>query len=363
MQPAQQTGLPTGAFPATDRLAIDDPYTRIWFDYLVRAGRRNITSAAVLLVVGVVFLVPTAYQPTFYDQVMLWLLGFLFLFTVVVAVINNGVRRLSESAFRRYPWHAVAATVVGARPCVLAVHLGPSDEPVYVRVPRARIGLYQVALRSGRVWLCGPDERGRVMVRVDGLSLGGPGKVIERPKADMTPPARLEATGARPADEPLLAWALRRRARAQIRMVGSLAVLLVAGVVVLVVGFSQSDTSALTFGVFSVIYVVLMVALVLRGQRSNGPVLKLIRAAESWTPLVVRMDSWEPQQRVFGPARGEVWLPDGSSAPVVLPRAGVDLIANIQASRTLWVAGQPRRGAVMAVGVPGYPLFGLGLLG
>ncbi|HEX3786886.1 MAG TPA: hypothetical protein VHW44_03425 [Pseudonocardiaceae bacterium] len=358
MQSAQPIGLPTGAFPATDRVAIDEPYTKMWFDLVVRASKRGQVSLVITVIALLIFSV-TATQSLGRDDfgvLVLVVFGLLAVLNGVAVLVNGRTRAVAESVYPRYPWHAVAATMVSDRPFVAAVQLGP--DRVHLSLRRAQPVTRQVVLRSGRLWLCGPDERGRVMARVDGLSFGVPARILDQPPADATPPVLTEPTGPRPLDEPMLAGLLRRQLRlGLVRYLGP-AIVLALGVASVVVSPVYAAVGPI-FLVLAVVYAVLAGLAVTRFQGILRQSSRLLADAPGWTPVLARLDSWQAAGRVIGPARGQVWLPDGSTATVSVPRAGIDLVANIQASGTLWVAGPPTRGSTMAVGLPGYPLLGL----
>ncbi|HWC79883.1 MAG TPA: hypothetical protein VG756_07960 [Pseudonocardiaceae bacterium] len=360
MQPtgsSQPSGLPIGAFPATDRLAIDEPYTRMWFDLITRSSHRIRNMAAGFGVLALIFLGLAVTAPDDFNET---LTSALLAGTVVVLlawVINVRWRRVADSVYPRMAWRAAEATVLRSRRTVVTATL--DEEHIHLRVPRARLAFRQIVARSHRIWLCGPDERGRVMVRLDGLSLGVLAKVIA-PPAGATPVTPVAAPTARPVDEPVLAWLLRRQNRAFTIALACCGLLVVGGALVLA---STTDGTAPGVGLLPLVYGLLMAALVLSGRRRVRQAPNLIASVSGWTPVPVRLDAWQTGGRVFGPARGAIWLPDGTAVLLSVPRAGIDLVANVQASHTLWIAGAPRPGAVVAVGVPGYPIIGLARLG
>lgn len=373
----QPTGLPVGAFPATDRLAIDEPYTRMWTDLITASTTRVRTRIVVMVVLtAVTAAVALALPDDFTRSVAVALL----VATALggwVWLVNVRWRQVAASVYPRYPWRAGEAMVVRRRPCVVAVAPGPpptgggrggvvaesGGQWTYLRVRRARLVLRQIVARSGRIWLCGPDERKRVMVRVDGMCLGVTARVTRTaptaPAGAGLPPVR--PVGNRPIDEPVLAWLLRRQTRWFAAALAAGLLLVVGGLLIAATGASGTG---IALGLFPLLYGGLLVTSLVSGRRRSLRVPKLIAASTGWTPLPVHLDSWQAGGRVFGPARGAIWLPDGSSIPVHLPRASIDLVANIQASHTLWVAGgYPTRGATVAVGVPGYPIIGLAEVG
>jgi hypothetical protein len=362
--PNQPSGLPVGAFPATDRLAIDEPYTRMWFDLISRSTTRIRNMLLVFGVLALLFLGLTISAPDDFSQVVVSGLVAAILVIAWAWSINVRWRRVAGSVYPRLPWRPAAATVLRARGCVLAVRPqgpdGAEGAALHLRVPRGRLVFRQIVARSGRVWLCGPDEHGRVMVRVDGMSLGAVARVLGSPPARTEPVSPVPAAGSRPIDEPVLAWLLRRQNRAFAVAVGFCA-LLAAGGAFIVATAGIGDSPAV--GVLPLVYGLLMLVLVLTGRSRVRQAPRLIERVGGWTPVPVRLDAWQTNGRVVGPARGAIWLPDGSAALLNLPRASIDLVANVQASHTLWIAGQPNRGAVVAVGVPGYPIIGLARLG
>ena len=354
MQPGP-VGLPVGAFPATDRRAIDEPYTQLWFDLVTRSSNRIRNIAAGCGVLALVFLGLSFAAPDDFDTTMAAGL-------IPAALLIGGAwlyhtrwRRIAGAVYPKLPWRAAEAKVLRASPCVIEAKV-ENDDPIYLRVPRARLVFRQIVARSGRVWLCGPDEHGRVMVRVDGVSAGVVAKRRKKPRGT-TPVGPVEPATARPIDEPVLAWLLRRQNRAFV-MSAVLAVL----IAVTGAGVLASTGAANGFGLIPLIYGLSMLALLVSGRRRVRQAPDLVSQVSGWTPVPVRLDAWQANGRVMGPARGAIWLADGSAVLISMPRASIDLVANVQASHTLWIAGEPARDSVVAVGVPGYPILGLARL-
>jgi len=355
MQPGS-LGLPVGAFPATDRRAMDEPYTQLWFDLVTRSSNRVRNIATGCGVLALVFLGLAIVAPDDFDTTMT---AALIPATAVISVswlVNARWRRIAGAVYPKLAWRAAEATVLRARPCVVSAKVG--EETIHLRVPRARLVFRQIAARSGRVWLCGPDERGRVMVRVDGISAGAIAKVCKNAPRDRTPVTPVRPASQRPIDEPVLAWLVRRQSRAFVISVVASGMLVLGGVLIVAL-----DADPSSIGLFPLVYGLLMLGLVISGRRRVRQAPDLIARVGSWTPVPVRLDAWQANGRVFGPARGAIWLPDGSAARLSVPRASIDLVANVQASHTLWIAGEPARDSVVAVGVPGYPIIGLARLG
>ena len=355
MQPGP-VGLPVGAFPATDRHAIDEPYTQLWFDLVIRSNNRIRNIAAGCGVLALLFLGLAYAAPDDFDTTMA---AGLIPAAVLIGgawLYNSRWRRIAGAVYPKLPWRAAEAKVLRASPCLIEAKAENGD-PVYLRVPRARLVFRQIVARSGRVWLCGPDERGRVMVRVDGISAGVVAKVRKSPPRSTTPVTPVEPATARPIDEPVLAWLVRRQNRAFVISVVLSILLAVTGAIVL-----AQTGGGNGFGLIPLIYGLAMLALLVSGRRRVRQAPDLVARVSGWTPVPVRLDAWAANGRVIGPARGAIWLPDGSAVLLSVPRASIDLVANVQASHTLWIAGEPARDSVVAVGVPGYPILGLARL-
>ncbi|MBV9846521.1 MAG: hypothetical protein JOZ47_15845 [Kutzneria sp.] len=372
MNPVQRA---TVATPATDRPARDDPYTRLVYDRLV-AGRRRMWLSMMML--GLVLLVAVG------PLVALWLLGSgiqgidalrslfsllvlfiaLFLEFLVVYRRTRTIRLLDGHAWR--PTRVDVVSVTSRRsPAPSVVRDLSGAVSGYLRLSRLPWGTQQVMLRTGRVFLCGPDRRGHALVRVDGLCPPVAARIVSEAKGGQRPqPAGV--AGPRPADDPVLMW-IQHHARYVMRTIWLRLVGVPSAVVVVLVLLAWSgDEDTLLLLPLPVFFVLamaftLMIAMWWRRskRRREGNVFALLRAADHWTPLPMRLDSWTPGRWfLWGPATGQVWLPDGTTAGVHLSTADISLVADIQAGQTLWVAGWPRTESTMAVGVPGYPIVG-----
>ncbi|MBA8929118.1 hypothetical protein BC739_006336 [Kutzneria viridogrisea] len=229
--------------------------------------------------------------------------------------------------------------------------LAVQDGAVHLRVGLVTSGLRQVIQRANEVWLIGPDANGDAVVFADAFPVPLPARVVPAPTGATVDP--LDAgTSMHPAEDKLAVWgALRVRARVRNSLLSALVVVLVVFAAYGLVGDLLPPGAA----VGAVVGVVVVSLMMLAGSRQVLRLPTLLRAADQWTSFPVVVQSWLPRQ-AGGPCRLVAYLPDGTQVPVLLPRATVDVVANISATGTLWVAGTPQRGRFCAVGVPGYPI-------
>ncbi|MFI6100692.1 hypothetical protein ACIA8G_34515 [Lentzea sp. NPDC051213] len=89
---------------------------------------------------------------------------------------RRGTRKLIE----RFPWRPVSVSFVAGRRIGRQAYLRVEGSEKNLRLPempeRARI----LVRHTGRVWVAGPDERGRLVAMTRGLAFMVRGRVIER---------------------------------------------------------------------------------------------------------------------------------------------------------------------------------------
>lgn len=220
-------------------------------------------------------------------------------------------------------WRETPAKVLNTRGTVLVL---PGGE--YIRVSRLPAAVREVVVWAGRVRLVGPDDDGRLAVRVDGLST-----VWSARRVPPTP-----GTAALPSGEPIATMWVRRFVE-RIRAVYIAAILFTALSLILVV-MPGPWWNVLTLASYSF-------AAVAIGLRVRY--LARLQSTGTWIQTEATAPSWRARRN--GLADGTVTLsfPDGRRFTVQLDRAPLDLFTNVVRERSLWVAQN------WVVGYPHYP--------
>lgn len=89
-------------------------------------------------------------------------------------------RRGTQQLMERFPWRPVSVSFVAGRRIGRQAYLRVEGSENNLRLPempeRARV----LVRHTGRVWVAGPDERGRVVAMTRGLAFLVRGRVVER---------------------------------------------------------------------------------------------------------------------------------------------------------------------------------------
>ncbi len=89
-------------------------------------------------------------------------------------------RRGTQQLIERFPWRQVSVSFVAGRRIGRQAYLRVEGSENNLRLPelpeRARV----LVRHTGRVWVAGPDERGRVVAMTRGLAFLVRGRVVER---------------------------------------------------------------------------------------------------------------------------------------------------------------------------------------
>ncbi|USX49993.1 hypothetical protein [Lentzea sp. HUAS12] len=89
-------------------------------------------------------------------------------------------RRGTVELVERFPWRPVSVSFVAGRRIGRQAYLRVADSENNLRLPelpeRARV----LVRHTGRIWIAGPDERGRVAAMTRGLAFLTRGRVIDR---------------------------------------------------------------------------------------------------------------------------------------------------------------------------------------
>jgi hypothetical protein len=262
-------------------------------------------------------------------------------------------------------WRAVLVT---------AVHSGVLElgDGTQVRVWAMPTAAREVVARTGRVWLVGPDTRGWLALRVDGLHTPWPARITTRGPADRLSGVRLPAAGPTGVVDGL--WSDPATTGRRLTPVGPLADPM-AVLVRHVVGRKWGDlvfTSVLMAALVVVAvltdagphaWLVPLAAVVALGvvahslwrMRAVRELAALVHAGP-WQRADATLPSWHARQRGRGDGTATVRVPNGERFTVDLRAVHLDVLANMCQTESVWIAGTPTHGATRAVGFPGYPI-------
>jgi len=226
----------------------------------------------------------------------------------------------------RQPWRELPVRVLNATGTTLC---SPAGEHLGVRAMPAAVR--ELVARKGKVGVVGPDAKGRLVVRVDGLLTLWPARRI--------PP--VDGTARYPTDEPIMAMWLRPMVARRQWVVS--VVLAFIGVLELVLAvLADGDWRLLLFGAGFLSFAGARLAWLRRIRR--------LLPTTSWTRVEAAAPTW--RVRWSGTADGTVTLtlPDGRTVTARLRHAPLDLVAAVRDEKALWLADDT------TVGFPHYPL-------
>jgi hypothetical protein len=239
-------------------------------------------------------------------------------------------RQADKRLLAEHSWRETSVRVLNTRGTVLVL---PGGE--YVRVglrPAAR----EVVVRAGRVFLAGPDDGGRLAVRVDGLHAAWTARRI--------PP--LEATAALPSDDPIATIWLRPLTSPVLPVAFAFVAL---GSVLTMIGavLPPWDWGAFARSSAMVVFAVAGWWWIRQPRR--------LRHTEPWIRAEATVASWRVRWNGLADGTVTLDLPDGRRCTAHLCRAPLDLFADVRQEQVLWVAGN-------VVGFPHYPVLALAKL-
>ncbi|GHF55814.1 hypothetical protein GCM10017566_31080 [Amycolatopsis bartoniae] len=343
------TAVPAGVLPRSGGFALDDPNIRVRVDMTRRILRRRTFVAGALAVVFGLSVVVAELGKTaraIAPAVPIGLLFVVFAFVLVRRAVS--FRRLVH-LLGRFPWQLTAGEVlrVGRQdePAQIAVTLEGKPKLLLLSARATRRRALRVIREDGRVWLCGPDEKGRAALRVAGFT------VTWRVTLSDNPPPR-------PATQAPRAVAGRPATRAPRAIAGSAAFLfpvlipvglLAFGAVLTVSGWRQDSLAAMAVGE------ILAVAGLLRGFAVSRALVRVSRRArlaalpELTAAARFEVHSWSPGR----PLTGRVQLPGGQVLAIAVPHPGLDLVAHLQSGAPVRILGTP--GGRLALSSPGAP--------
>ncbi|SES08000.1 hypothetical protein SAMN05216188_12175 [Lentzea xinjiangensis] len=319
--------------PRTDVPAKDDWSTRLALaEARIGLEQRLITVVTALTFVATFFLPATPG-----NTAARIVLGVHVLLALPLLLVHRSERRMLRRGLLDEPWRRVPADV--------------AQRPENDYADRLLLGglvlkgafndLADVVRSRREVFVCGPDARGRAVVRGAGSTSMYPAEVDE---GEYSPAPPADSEPGRPRDD--------ERLRDGLRLTGSFVhlscVLTVLGVVVIGVLVALSVSPLAPAGLIAA--ALLMPGLspfkVAEAVRRQRHLVRAVAESEEWTPVPTELLPWRRGHHVAGIAD----LP-GGRALVRFPRPSPDLVANIAGTGVMWVAGTHRDTA--AVGVPG----------
>ena len=335
-----QPGMPAQALPGLDQLLAHTKRGKYVFSGAV---------FAILAVIGVVAL------PDVGPGVAAMLIvgpGLLAYTSVRMLVVTSGMAGLAASSFT-----AVTVAPDGMRVTGTRVSLRLPDERWLVFRTTEPNRLLIAGLR--RVWLLGPDARGRVCVLVpSGIRLHR-ARLSDAPASGSTLVEPAVREPLRPGDDPVLASTLRTAGRRLLITAGVFALIaataLWAGIDSAVRTHFRS-TGLITAGfvlAFAMLFLAGQVLLVWSKQRNFLP------ANAGWFELRVSLAApFVTNASGVSVLTGYATLPDNSVHTFRTARIDAALAANIAMTGQLWAIGPFQRGKPIPIGLPGYPLIG-----
>jgi hypothetical protein len=336
--------------PHTDGLAVYDPDTALLEQIRTRLLSGRLVS---LLIVGA-FVAYAILSPQITASV---LAGFMVLLALPNSVyllwLHEPQRRRGKALFQRYAWRGVPATLIADKPCLVRIVL--DEQELTLRLRRMNWMSKQRLLRTGTLWICGPDERGRALVR----GAGSAGEAL----ADVTtkapkgvPPILVHPSGPRPADDPALIWYERGYRRGLLIVMAILVLLGGVGAGLLSRSSDENLTRNLIAALAPVVTVFILVtySAIVRYRQ-----FRRFAAATHWQAVPVSLDTWTGSNLGVRTGTGRIILPGGWRCYVEFPRLPLDLAANLRTTGVLWLAGDAAPGQTVPIGLPGYPLRGV----
>jgi hypothetical protein len=329
--------------PRTDVPALEDWSTDMVLAQSAVGVRTSAGLAVASLGVAVALLVLVPPDPgTIAAVVVLVLFGLLTALIPITARMETSARR------RRLldgPWQRCAAAVAVGEDGALYDRLIVRRSAETLVLKGFLIPFPAVVAHRQEVFLCGPDDDGRALLRVAGMLRIVPAKLDPRPAQARERELLLPG---RPLDDPGAARA-SRWFRWGTRLWLVPAVLGVCGAVLVTLALRPLAVPGLVVGGLLLIAAAYSVPIVVMFVRWFAEALAGLCAAREWSPVPITMFPWEPGREVAGLAQ----LPRGT-ALVRFPYPQPDVVANVSDSGMMWMAGDGI-GAV-AVGVPGVPV-------
>ncbi|MEV6235783.1 hypothetical protein [Lentzea sp. NPDC051838] len=267
----------------------------------------------------------------------------------LVGAIGPVMHRVQTLPLRRglleQPWRRCRATLVD----------NPDDKyATYVRLPDVVLESFMtddardVVRDRGEIFICGPNENGKAVVRAAGLAETANAKVA-RPAAFVDrEPVEPHEIG-RPLADPAVLKAFSGLVAGTRATLGATIPAVIGAVIVLMSLWPIAPAGLVVGGLVLVLSLLLLPSLI-ELSRWYRDAVKGVHAAQAWTPVPVTLFPWKPGTLVAGLAT----MQGGRLALVQFVDPNLHVIANIAHTGTMWIAGM--HDDVIAVGVPALPV-------
>lgn len=353
--PAPSPAQPPLVLPFTNGPAGDDPNTALLQRFRTSVLRRMGVLIGCLVLFGAIDYVSLA-DSMVPSEIFVWFLTVLLLLAVGFALwLHLPQQRRGKTLLGRYGWRGVPATVLADKPCLVRIVI--DDTELTLRLTRLNLIGKQSLLRTGTLWICGPDEQGRALVRVAG-SVGQALAEVTNTRPTGVPPVPQRPVSPRPGDDPGLLWA--RHAFHRSMLISLVVVVLLGGINVGVLSRTGLGDLGRNEGALAqLVGVTVMLIAIAWGYVAGLRQFRRYDAAPYWVPVQVSLDTWDgPPNMAVRTGSGRVILANGWRGYADFPRLSLDLAANLRGTGVLWLAGDPMPGATVPIGLPGFPLRG-----
>lgn len=229
-------------------------------------------------------------------------------------------RPASRRLLAEQPWRETAVRVLNTNGTKLYLTGGE-----YIKVQALPPAVREMIVRAGRVWLVGPDAKGRLAVRVDGLLTAWPARRI--------PP--LQGTAALPTGEPITRILLRPLTDSR-RSVAFAALAFIA-ILQMIASILPPARNWSWFAAAVVMLVGSVVGFAL--TRRLRRLFISSHVTDPWIRAGATVTSWRVRRNGLVAGTVALTLPDGRALTAHLDRAPLDLFANVHQEKALWLAG------------------------
>ncbi|TDP96132.1 hypothetical protein [Labedaea rhizosphaerae] len=256
-----------------------------------------------------------------------------------------------EVVLANEPWRPVPAQVLTwDRRAVL--ELAGLGRVQFVRVTTSLLRTIEL---TGGVDVAGPGPSGWLALRVAGSCWPVPARTVAQMPAAAAKPPPDDGT-AEAADPVTASVAATARRRIAMVLIGP-ALVTAIGIGLIAAGLVTGEPEVLV--PVGVCLVALGVVSVAKTMPTARAIMRLPAqlAAAPWTAYPAQLDPWQAP-RGYVTATGRLHTPFGDVLAFELPRANYDLLVAISMTGTVHVAGTPKPGLTLPVGVPQRPVLG-----
>jgi hypothetical protein len=244
------------------------------------------------------------------------------------------------------PWRRTPVTVV----------LNPDNKyPTFVQLPDGVVlesymgkDLPDMVRERGEIFLCGPDAKGKAVLRVAGFAETATAKITSWEGFVAAEEWERHEIG-RPLDDPAVLKAFGGLRAGEHASMGAVIPAVIGVVVVLMSLWPIAPAGLVVGGLIAVLALLTLPSTIELGRWYRAAV-KGVLAAHEWTPVPVTLFPFKPGAVVAGLAT----LDGGRLALVQFVDPDLHVIANIADTGVMWIAGAHED--VVAVGVPRVPV-------